>query len=417
MTSPNDRPYDIIVYGATSFVGQILCAYLKQRHGSGPNDPTNGEAVVTWAIAGRNSAKLGDLADDLGLSVDHLIADATDPTALAAMAAATHVVISTVGPYALYGSELVGACVEAGTDYCDLTGEPHWMQQMIDAHHDAATRTGSRIVHACGFDSIPSDLGVAYTQRMATELLGEHCHQISMRVKAMKGGASGGTIASMLNIVEEVKDNPDIRRVLTNPYALAPEGMRTGVRQHNVTVPMRDEASGRWVAPFVMATVNTRVVHRSHALRGRPWGDDFLYDEALLTGNGPLGAAKAGAVSGGLGAFMAATSVGPIRGLLADKVLPKPGEGPPPEAQEAGFYDLRFFGTTPSGATITTKVTGDRDPGYGSTAKMLGEAALVLVNADPADTPGGFWTPATALGIALEHQLVEHAGLTFSIVD
>lgn len=412
MTSSSTRPYDIVVYGATSFVGKILCAYLADRHGDGAD-----ANALSWAIAGRNSAKLDDLSDDLGLSVDHLIADATDATALAEIAAASQVVVSTVGPYALYGSPLVDACVTAGTDYCDLTGEPHWMQQMIDKHHDAATLTGSRIIHACGFDSIPSDMGVAYTQRMAVELLGEHCHQISMRVKAMKGGASGGTIASMLNIVEEVKETPDMRRVLTNPYALAPEGMRTGVRQHNVTLPMRDEASGRWVAPFVMASVNTRIVHRSHALKGRPWGDDFLYDEAMLTGSGPLGAMKAGALSGGLGAFVAATSVGPIRGILADKVLPKPGEGPSPEAQENGFFDLRFYGTTPTGAAITTKVTGDRDPGYGSTGKMLGEAAIALLHADPADTPGGFWTPATALGPALEQRLVEHAGLSFSIVD
>ncbi len=413
MTSPTDRPYDVIVYGATSFVGQILCAYLRDRHGGGRDSASD----ISWAIAGRNPAKLDDIADDLGLGVDHLVANAHDPKALAEMVASTRVVISTVGPYALYGSELVDACVTAGTDYCDLTGEPHWMQQMIDAHHDRATRSGSRIVHACGFDSIPSDLGVAYTQRMANELLGEHCHQISMRVKAMKGSASGGTIASMLNIVEETKDNPDLRRVLTNPYALAPEGMRSGVRQHNVTVPMRDEASDRWVAPFVMASVNTRIVHRSHALRGRPWGDDFLYDEAMITGSGPLGAVKAGGLTGGLGAFMAASSVGPVRELLANKVLPKPGEGPSPEAQAAGFYDLRFYGTTPSGTTITTKVTGDQDPGYGSTAKMLGEAAAALLDADPADTPGGFWTPATALGIDLEQRLVEHAGLTFSIVD
>ena len=409
MNTPTDRPYDIVVFGATSFVGQILCRYLAERHGqTGP---------LRWAIAGRNAAKLDTVADDLKLTVDHLVADATDETALRELVETTNVIVSTVGPYALYGSAVVAAAVAAGTDYCDLTGEPHWMQQMIDAHQDEATLTGARIIHACGFDSIPSDLGVYFTQQKSNELLDEHCHQISMRVKAMKGTASGGTVASMLNIVEEAAADPELRRVLSNPYALAPTGMRTGVRQHNVTVPMRDEASGRWVAPFVMASVNTRVVHRSHALRGRPWGEDFMYDEAVLTGTGPLGVARAGAMSGGIGAFMAASSVKPIRNLLADKVLPKPGEGPSPQAQEAGFYDIRFYGTTPSGATITTKVTGDRDPGYGSTAKMLGEAAYALLNADPADTPGGFWTPATGLGQPLIDALIEHAGLTFSLVD
>ena len=409
MNTPTDRPYDIVVFGATSFVGQILCRYLAQRHGQ------NGE--LRWAIAGRNAAKLDAIAEDLKLTVDHLVADATDETALRKMAETTNVIVSTVGPYALYGSAVVAAAVAAGTDYCDLTGEPHWMQQMIDAHQDEATRTGARIIHACGFDSIPSDLGVYFTQRKSVELLDEHCHQVSMRVKAMKGTASGGTIASMLNIVEEATADPELRRVLSNPYALAPTGMRTGVRQHNVTIPMRDEASGRWVAPFVMASVNTRVVHRSHALTGRPWGEDFMYDEAMLTGTGPLGAVRASALSGGIGAFMAASSVKPVRNLLANKVLPKPGEGPTPQAQEAGFFDIRFYGTTPSGATITTKVTGDRDPGYGSTAKMLGEAAHVLLNADPADTPGGFWTPATGLGQPLIDALIEHAGLTFSLVD
>ncbi len=408
MTSSKDRPYDLIVYGATSFVGKIIAEHLRERLA---------DLDVTWAIAGRNAGKLDDLADDLDLGVDHFVADAHDPYALEKMAASARVVLTTVGPYALYGSELVAACVKTGTDYCDLAGEAHWMQAMIDEHHDAATRTGARIVHACGFDSIPSDLGVAYTQRMATELLGENCNTISMRVKAMKGGASGGTIASALNMIEQAKTQPEIRRVLANPYALAPEGMRTGVRQNNVSTPMKDEASGRWIAPFVMAAINTGIVQRSHALLGRPWGEDFMYDEAVLTGDGPLGAVKAGAMTGGLGAFAAASSVGPLRKVLGEKVLPKPGEGPSPEAQHNGFFDLRFFGTTASGTTLTTKVTGDRDPGYGSTAKMITEAALALLDADPADTPGGSWTPATAFGQTLEQCLVDHAGLTFGIVD
>ena len=408
-----DRQYDIVVFGATSFVGRILCAYLKERHGSSGDRSSDG---VSWAIAGRNRQKLDALAADLDLAVDVIVADAADIDALASLARSTRVVISTVGPYSLYGSELVAAAAIAGTDYCDLTGEPHWMQQMIDAHEKTATSTGARIVHACGFDSIPSDLGVWYTQQQAQEILGEHCNQISMRVKAIKGGASGGTIASMLTTIEQAKAAPEIRRTLTNPYALAPIGMRAGVRQNNVNVPMRDEASKRWVAPFIMASVNTRVVHRSHALMGRPWGADFLYDEAVLAGHGIGGALRAGGTSIGLGGALAALSVAPVRGLLADKVLPKPGEGPSPEQQAAGFFDLRFYGTTSSGADIITKVTGDRDPGYGSTAKMLGETAYCLLQRDPADTPGGFWTPSTALGQPLVDQLEAFAGLTFSLV-
>lgn len=408
MTSEVTRRYDIVVFGATSFVGQILCAYLHGRQSE-----VDG---LTWAIAGRNADKLSTVASELELDVDHIVADASDITAMADLAASTRVIISTVGPYSLYGSELVEAAANAGTDYCDLTGEPQWMQQMIDAHEKTATGTGARIVHACGFDSIPSDLGVLYTQRQANEILGEHCNQISMRVKALKGAASGGTIASMLSTVEQAKDDPEIRRVLSNPYCLAPQGMRSGVRQNNVTLPMRDEASKRWVAPFVMAAVNTRVVHRSHALMGRPWGEDFLYDEAMMTGSGPQGAVRAGATSVGMGGMMAALGVDPLRKLLADRVLPKPGEGPSPEDQAAGFYDLRFYGTTASGKHIVTKVTGDRDPGYGSTAKMLAETALSLLDVDPADTPGGFWTPATGLGDPLIDRLEAHAGLTFSLV-
>ncbi len=410
--SSGDREYDLVVFGATSFVGQILCEHLKARHG----DADGSETGVRWAIAGRNADKLSTLASDLGLLVDHIVADATDIEALGELARSTRVIISTVGPYSLYGSELVEAAVIAGTDYCDLTGEPHWMQQMIDAHEVTATGTGARIIHACGFDSIPSDLGVWYTQQMATEILGEPCNQISMRVKALKGGASGGTIASMLSTVEQAQDDPEVRRALANPYAIAPRGMRSGVKQNNVSVPMRDDASKQWVGPFVMASVNTRIVHRSHALAGRPWGDDFLYDEAMITGSGPQGALRAGVTSAGLGGALAAFSVGPLRTLLADKVLPQPGEGPTPEQQEAGFYDLRFYGFTRSGTEIVTKVTGDRDPGYGSTAKMLGETAYALLKRDPADTPGGFWTPSTAFGTELIEQLEAFAGLDFSII-
>ena len=409
MTTGENRTYDIVVFGATSFVGRILSAHLNDRHG--------GSETINWAIAGRDRAKLDALRSELGLTVDQIIADAHDIDALATLAESTRVIISTVGPYSLYGSELVEAAAIAGTDYCDLTGEPQWMQQMIDAHEKTAINTGARIVHSCGFDSIPSDLGVLYTQKMTNQIFGENCDQISMRVKAMKGGASGGTIASMLATVEQAKEDPETRRVLTNPYALAPQGMRSGVRQRNISVPMRDVASKRWVAPFIMASVNTRIVHRTHALLGRPWGEDFLYDEAMMTGHGPQGALRAGVTSAGLGGGMAAMSIDPIRKLLAAKVLPQPGEGPSPEQQRNGFYDLRFYGSTSTGNEIVTKVTGDQDPGYGSTAKMLGETAYCLLKQDPADTPGGFWTPATGLGDPLIDQLQAYAGLTFSVVS
>ncbi|MGI8937670.1 MAG: saccharopine dehydrogenase family protein [Iamia sp.] len=405
--APSDRPLDLVVFGATSFVGQLLCAYLVERHGS--------EGPVRWAMAGRNDQKLAEVAADVGADVERIVADASDAAAMEDLVARTRVVVSTVGPYALYGSELVAAAAAAGTDYCDLTGEPQWMQRMIDAHQETAEASGARFVHTCGFDSIPSDLGVRFTQREAEAALGAPCRQIAMRVKAMKGGASGGTIASMMNMMEEVSQDPALRKVLANPYALAPAGEREGVTQPNVTLPTNDEASGEWVAPFVMAAVNTRVVHRTHALLGHPWGKEFLYDEAMMMGAGPLGAAKAAGLAGGVAGGMGAAAIGPVRNVL-NRVLPKPGTGPSPEAQEAGFFDLRFFGETADGQTIRTKVTGDRDPGYGSTAKMLGEAAVALLELDRAEVRGGFHTPASALGDDLIDRLTAHAGLTFTVL-
>lgn len=410
MTPRTDRSHDLVVFGATSFVGEILCRFLVERHGT--------EGDLAWAIAGRSESKLAAVADSTGADVEQIVADAADPDAMAALADSTRLVISTVGPYALYGSTLVEAVAAAGTDYVDLTGEPQWMQRMIDAHGAAAERSGARIVHTCGFDSIPSDLGVLFTQREANARHGEPCTRIRLVVKAIKGGASGGTVASLINVIDEARADPSLRETLGNPYALAPEGMRSGPRQPNVLTPTRDEASGEWVGPFVMASINTKVVHRSHALLDRPWGDDFTYDEVMAMGAGPLGAAKAGALVGGLGAFVGLAAIGPARGLL-NRVLPDPGDGPSPDEQEAGFFDLRFHGTTASGDTITTKVTGDRDPGYGSTAKMLAESATTLLATNrgtKTGTPGGFWTPATAMGDRLIEALSANAGLTFEVL-
>jgi short subunit dehydrogenase-like uncharacterized protein len=406
-TDRDDRRLDLVVYGATSFVGQILCRYLVERHGvDGP---------LRWAIAGRDRAKLAGVAASTGASVEQIVADAADRAALDAMVTDTKVIVSTVGPYALYGSELVAACVDAGTDYCDLTGETQWMRRMIDAHQGEAEASGARMVHTCGFDSIPSDLGVWFTQQQALERFGQPCERVSMRVHALRGGASGGTIASMFNLMEEAAADRSLRRLLADPYALAPADLRHGVDQADLNRPARDRATGEWIAPFVMAAVNTRVVHRSHALLGRPWGPGFRYDEATGMGAGPFGAAKAVGLSAGLAGVMGFAALGPTRSLMR-KVVPEPGEGPSPAAQEKGHFDLRFRGTTAEGRTITTRVTGDRDPGYGSTAKMLGEAAAALVELDRDEVGGGFWTPATAFGDRLVERLEAHAGLRFDVM-
>ena len=401
----SDRQFDVVVFGPTSFVGQIMTRHLVER---APDD-------LRWAIAGRSADKLATVAADSGAGVPQIVADAADASAMADLAASTRVVVSTVGPYALYGSALVAAVAAAGTDYCDLTGEPQWMRAMIDTHQETATESGARIVHACGFDSIPSDLGVWFTQQQSIERFGTPCTRIGLRVKAMKGGASGGTVESMINIMEEARGDAELRKILGNPYALAPVGMREGPRQPSGMGAHHDDLSGEWVAPFIMSATNTRVVQRSHALLGRPWGDDFAYDETMLMGHGMIGAMKAGAMTSGMIGFGAAAAISPGRAVLR-KVLPEPGEGPSPEAQEAGFFDIRLFGRTAAGDEMTTKVTGDRDPGYGSTAKMLTESALAFLDLDHDQVGGGFWTPATAFGDLLIERLVEHAGLTFNVV-
>lgn len=404
-TDREQRPFDLIVFGATSFVGQIVVRYLVER----------AEPGLRWAIAARNATKLDEVGSNTPSTVEHVIADAANLDEMRAVVKRTRVIASTVGPYALRGSNLVQACAEMGTDYVDLSGEPQWMREMIDTHTVAAMVSGARIVHSCGFDSIPSDMGVWFTQQQSIERHGEFCTRIGMRLAGARGGASGGTVASLMNVVAETTKNPKLREMLKNPFALAPAHLRTGPDQPNVTIPQRDELSGEWVAPFVMAAINTKVVHRSHALLDRPWGQSFQYDEAMLMGKGPIGAAKAAAVAGAMGGFMGAAVVAPVRGVLSRFVLPKPGSGPSLESQTNGYFDLRFFGETASGKRITVNVTGDRDPGYGSTAKMMVAAALTLLHVDRRTTPGGFWTPSTAMGAKLHEALVRDAGLTFIV--
>ena len=410
--SMSARSLDVIAFGATSFVGKILCRYLLEEFG------TSGE--LKWAAAGRSKAKLEALRDSLGAKAAKLplvVADAADDAALRKLCASTRVVVSTVGPYALHGEPLVRACVDSGTDYCDLTGEVQWIRRMIQRHEAAARESGARIVHCCGFDSIPSDMGVHFLQREARSRFGAPCPRVKMRVKAMRGGFSGGTVASLMNVVKEAAADPALRKELADPYSLCPAGSAPKVRQPEVRSAEFDADFGAWVAPFVMSAINTRVVHRTNALSVHAYGRDFLYDEATLMGRGPRGALAAAAMAAGLGGFMVAGAIGPLRTALERFVLPQPGEGPSPEAQRTGFFDLRFVGTTADGRRIRTKVTGDRDPGYGSTGKMLGQAAACLALAvDKAATPGGFWTPATVFGDRFLQRLTDRAGLTFEVV-
>jgi short subunit dehydrogenase-like uncharacterized protein len=333
------------------------------------------------------------------------------------MAARAEVVLTTVGPYQLYGSPLVAACVKAGTAYADLCGEPGWMREMIDEHQDAAKASGARITFSCGFDSIPFDLGVQFLQRHARERFGEPCARIMMRVKAARGGLSGGTVASMLNVLEQARRNPDVRRLLANHYALCPEPV-PDVRQPEVTFAEYDEDFAAWVAPFLMSSVNTRVVHRTNALNGHAYGRDFLYDEAMLTGPGVKGRAAAIALAAGLAGFMGAAKHRATRWVLERTVLPAPGEGPGPELQRNGFYDLRFAGRTRSGRGLGCKVVGQGDPGYSSTARMLGEAAACLaMEVGRDERKGGSWTPAAVFDERLIARLQRYAGLRFELIE
>jgi short subunit dehydrogenase-like uncharacterized protein len=402
--------YDIVLFGATSFVGEILTAYMLEQH------PLDGK--LKWAIAGRSENKLEQLKASFGVEAAALpiiVADTRDEAGVDALVSATKVIISTVGPYALYGEPVIKSCVNHGTDYCDLTGEPQWIKKMIDRYEDAAKISGARIVHSCGFDSIPSDLGVHFIQERAKQRLGQYCSSVKMRVKTMKGAASGGTVASMMNMIKEATKDKALRSLLMNPYALCPPDHPFKKKQTDLKTPAYDKDMQAWVAPFVMAAINIRIVHRTNSLTGNQYGEDFLYDEAMITGKRIIGGVGAAAFTAGMGGFMVAAAIPPSRWLMEKTILPKPGEGPSPKAQLAGHYDLRFIGKTQDGQEIRCKVTGDRDPGYGSTAKMLGQAALCLVeDISKEEKMGGFWTPASIFGDKIIERLEQHAGLTFT---
>jgi short subunit dehydrogenase-like uncharacterized protein len=407
------KPYDVVVFGATSFVGQILARYLFEEFGL--------DGKLRWAAAGRSLAKLEAVRKSLGNGAGKLQllqADASDEASLQQLCRSARVIVSTVGPYALFGEPLVRVCARTGTDYCDLTGEVQWMRRMIHEYEPAAQASGARIVHNCGFDSIPSDLGVHHLQQQARERFGQPCTTVKMRVRSMRGGFSGGTVASLMNVLREIKANPGLRKELADPYSICPEVGGKRVRQANVTLPEYDPDFKAWVAPFVMSAVNTRVVHRTNALLHDAYGPDFRYDEAVMTGRGLRGRLAGTALAAGLGAFMVAGSIGAVRSLLEKHVLPAPGEGPSPAAQLKGGYDLRFHGRTEQGNVLRTRVTGDRDPGYGSTAKILGQAAACLAgDIAKEQVAGGFWTPAAIFGDRIVERLQAHAGLTFEVLD
>ncbi len=407
----NERAFDVIVHGATGFTGKLVAEYLLRQYGLGDR--------LRWAIAGRSEMKLQQVRDELGVDaagLEIIVADSFDNVALQSLASRTRVVLTTVGPYALYGSDLVAACVKAGTHYCDLAGEVHWIRKMIDLHQDNAAKTGARIVHCCGFDSVPMDIGVWFLQDAAQKKTGTYCESISLFVKATKGTASGGTLASMMNLIKESRKDRTIARTLIHPYSLNPEGERDGPDTRDQQNVVYREDAKSWTAPFIMAGVNTKVVRRSHALAGYPYGRNFRYDESVLTGHGFLGWLKGTIMVAALGALVFLASFTPSRNLLQRFVLAKPGEGPNRELQQQGFFNLVQIGALPDGTTIRGRITGDQDPGYGSTSKMLSECAVCLAK-DELESGGGVWTPAAAMAEPLIERLRNNAGLTFELRD
>jgi len=400
------KPFDLIVFGATGFTGRLVAEYLLQTHGAaGP---------MAWAMAGRNLDKLAATRREIGApdSLPLLRADAADAKSLAALVAQAKVVISTVGPYQLHGEALLRACVDAGTDYVDLCGEPLWMARMIAGHEAAAKASGARIVFSCGFDSIPFDLGVLFLQAEARRRFGRPLQRVRGRVRVMKGGFSGGTMASALATVQAIGRDRSLARVLADPFALTP-GFR-GPAQPEGDSAAYDEAAAAWTGPFVMAAINTKNVHRSNALRGHPWGSDFVYDERMLARDERHARAMARTAR----LQNVALGFGPARELLRRFVLPKPGQGPSQSERDNGRYEVLFIGDTAQGQRLRAVVRGDRDPGYGSTCKLISESALCLVqDIGPDMAAGGIWTPGAAMGLALVRRLQARAGLSFAIED
>jgi short subunit dehydrogenase-like uncharacterized protein len=404
------REYDLVVWGATGFTGKLVVEYLLERYGA--------RAPFRWAIGGRNPKKLEGVCGDLGVepaALPIVVGDNDDEQFLAELARQAKVVCSTVGPYARFGSKLVAACAAAGTHYCDLTGELQWIRRMIDRHTATAEKSGARIVHSCGFDCIPSDIGVFFLQQEMRRAHGVPCRRVKYRVRSFRGGFSGGTIASMFEMMAELERDKAVRTLLADPYGLNPENARQGPDAPDQIKPVYDEDFASWTGPFVMAALNTRVVRRTNALTDYAYGRDFQYDEAVLTGAGPSGFAKALGVSAGLGGAMAVGGIGALRRLAA-RFAPAPGEGPSRQEREKGYFDIELLGEHPHDRdkNLRARVYGDRDPGYGSTAKMLGESAVCLA-VDELGVGGGFWTTAAAMGAPLLNRLNENAGVSLTL--
>lgn len=407
--SRTGRDHDVVVFGASGFVGRLTAEYLAAHAPEG----------ARIALGGRSQAKLEAVRSGLGPRAADwpiVVADSADPAALLALAQSTRAVATTVGPYLRYGLPLVAACAEAGTHYADLTGEVLFMRRAIDDHDERAQATGARIVHTCGFDSIPSDLGVFLLAEAARERGLGTLTDTTYVVKKVRGGVSGGTVDSLRGQLDEARRDRTSRAILLDPYALSPDREAEpdlGPQRDPMGVE-HDPALGGFLAPFVMGTINTRVVRRSNALQGHAYGRGLRYREFMATGGLPLGPVIAGGIAAGVGALMVGLSFGPTRKVI-DHVLPDPGEGPSERDRERGFFAIEVHAQTTGGTRLVCDAKAKGDPGYKATAVMLGEAALALaLDEDRLPPAAGVLTPATAMGHVLVDRL-QAAGQTYAV--
>ncbi len=401
----DDRPLDVVVFGASGFVGRLIAGHLAEH----------APAKARIGLAGRSEERLAAVRTQLGPRAAEwplIVADSADAASLAAMAGGTRAVASTVGPYRHAGLPLVDACIAAGTDYADLTGEVLFVHESMERHERAA-EAGVRIVHSCGFDSIPSDLGVLLLHEAARADGAGELGETTLVVTVMKGGLSGGTLASLKGQIDDMKTSGAARKVVADPYALSPDrgGDPDGRGERDLRGVARDEALGQWIAPFVMAGYNTRIVRRSNALQDWAYGRGFRYREVAGLGDGKLAPVKGAGLAGGIAALAGGLAVGPSRKLL-DRVLPAPGEGPSEKARNSGRFRMEIHTTTSTGARYVAQVAAKGDPGYAATAVMMGESALCLaLDRERLPAGGGVLTPATGIGIALADRL-RAAGMT-----
>ena len=392
------REYDIIIWGASGFTGRLVAEYLYKNYNS---------KDLKWAIAGRDNQKLISIRKTfLNDEVPIVLADSFDETSLNKMTQRANVICSTVGPYAKYGSLLVKSCIKNKTHYCDLAGEAQWIRKMIDLHHEEAIRNQVKIVNSCGYDSIPSDIGVYFINKN----LSKKNLTIKMRVTGTKGGYSGGTYASMQNIIKEASSDREVRKSLTNPYGLNPVGEQSGHDKRDLSSVVFDKKIKSWIAPFLMAGINTKIVRRSNALSNYNYGKDFKYDEAVMTGKGIKG--QLAGIMLSIPLILLAAKPGSILNKIFSFFVPKPGQGPDKKERESGYFSSKFFVFDEHSNSSIFKVTGDRDPGYGSTSKMLAESAVCLAK-DNLNNTFGIITPSYAMGNNILERLVSNAGLSF----